>query len=127
MANPGLGHDQPPPSPTATSPPSLRLRTPPLLDLEVSRGATPPLDHMYPLHSEMRPTRSRTAQPYNEAELPVLIPGARANITNPRLLNTADLELVSFIRTLSSLVLTSFYRPALPNPFSKRTILAYPH
>jgi len=96
MANPALVLDRHPLSPIATSPPSLRLRSPPLLG-PASREAIRPVDHTDPLHFEMCSTKS--ALEYNGAALPALIPRARAHLRVHRPLNTVDLELAPTTRS----------------------------
>lgn len=110
MVNRALVPGHHPPSPTVTSPPSLRLRSPPLLG-PASREATQPLDHMYPRHSEMYSTKGHSAPQYNGVALPARIPraGVRPQVHRP--LNTVYLGLVSFIRAFSALELTLFLGP----------------
>jgi hypothetical protein len=116
MANLALAHGRNPLSPTPTSLTSLRHRSPPLLGPDAPREVTPPLDHTYPLHFEMRPTKGRSVRPYSEAALPGRIPRAGVHLlqvtTNLQLLNTADPGPVSLIRPLApAFMLTSVLGP----------------
>jgi len=114
VENPPPALDQHPLSPT-TSLSSLGLRSLLPLGPDVSRGATPQLDHTYPPHSEIQPTMDRSARPYSEAVLPGPVPRAEAHLqapNNPRLLNIVDPVLVSFIYLLSpDLALRLFLGP----------------